>query len=91
MRRLIWQPKARAQLKAIILYIADRNYPAAMRLEASILHHIDHLRALPFIGRAGKLAGTRELVVHPNYILIYRVGEDVVEIIRVLHAHQQYP
>jgi toxin ParE1/3/4 len=91
MRRLIWQPKARAQLKAIILYIADRNYPAATRLEASILHHVDHLRALPFIGRAGKLAGTRELVVHPNYILIYRVGEDVVEIIRVLHAHQQYP
>jgi toxin ParE1/3/4 len=37
------------------------------------------------------LAGTRELVVHPNYILIYLVGEDVVEIIRVLHAHQQYP
>ena len=91
MRHLIWQPKARAQLKGIILYIADRNYPAAIRLESSILHHVDYLRALPFIGRPGKVAGTRELVVHPNYILIYRVGEEAVEIIRVLHAHQQYP
>ena len=91
MHHLIWQPKSRTQLKGIILYIADRNYSAAIRLESSILHYVDHLRALPFIGRPGKVAGTRELVVHPNYILIYRVGEEAVEIIRVLHAHQQYP
>jgi len=35
--------------------------------------------------------GTREAVVHPNYILIYRVGTDAVEIVSLVHARQQYP
>jgi toxin ParE1/3/4 len=34
--------------------------------------------------------GTREAVVHPNYILVYRVGE-CIEVLAVLHARQQYP
>jgi len=34
--------------------------------------------------------GTREAIVHPNYILVYRVGE-TIDILAVLHARQQYP
>jgi plasmid stabilization system protein ParE len=30
-------------------------------------------------------------VVHPNYILVYRVSEDAVIIVSVLHARQNYP
>ncbi len=41
--------------------------------------------------RTGRLPGTREAVVHPNYILVYRVGSDVVEVVNVLHSRQQYP
>jgi plasmid stabilization system protein ParE len=44
----------------------------------------------PFIHRPGRVTGTREAVVHPNYILIYRVAEQI-EILAVLHARQQYP
>jgi toxin ParE1/3/4 len=40
--------------------------------------------------RPGRDPGTREAVVHPNYLIIYRVG-DVIEILAVLHARQQYP
>jgi len=29
--------------------------------------------------------------VHPNYILIYRVVDGVVEILRVKHAAQKWP
>ncbi|HEY0622208.1 type II toxin-antitoxin system mRNA interferase toxin, RelE/StbE family [Sphingomonas sp.] len=39
----------------------------------------------------GRLADTRELIVHPNYILVYRVFEDRVRILRLLHARQLYP
>ena len=35
--------------------------------------------------------GTRELVAHPNYVIVYRVSETTVEIVNVLHARQQYP
>ena len=41
--------------------------------------------------RASRVPGTREAVVHPNYILIYRVVSDAVEIVNVIHSRQQYP
>ena len=41
--------------------------------------------------RTGRVTGTREAIVHPNYLLIYRVDEDAVVITAVLHARQQYP
>jgi plasmid stabilization system protein ParE len=41
--------------------------------------------------RAGRAGGTREAVVHPNYILIYRVTSNAVEIVSLVHARQEYP
>jgi len=35
--------------------------------------------------------GTREAVVHANYITIYRVTAEAVEIVSVVHARQLYP
>jgi len=35
------------------------------------------------MGRAGRVPGTRELVLHKNYIAIYRVRADDVEILRL--------
>lgn len=35
--------------------------------------------------------GTREAVVHPDYILIYEVGADALEIMRVILARREYP
>jgi len=34
--------------------------------------------------------GTREAIVHPNYIIIYRVGDSVI-VVAVMHARQCYP
>jgi plasmid stabilization system protein ParE len=41
--------------------------------------------------RRGRIAGTREAVVHPNYILIYEVGVGVLEIRSVIHSRREYP
>jgi plasmid stabilization system protein ParE len=30
-------------------------------------------------------------VVRPNYVMVYRVLPDAVELLRVLHATQQWP
>ncbi|MFY1838461.1 type II toxin-antitoxin system RelE/ParE family toxin [Achromobacter xylosoxidans] len=48
---------------------------------------IDH----PGPGRPGRVAGTRELVAHPNYLLIYDVTNDLVRMLRVLPAARQWP
>jgi len=45
----------------------------------------------PYLYRFGRVPGTRELIAHPNYILVYRVAADAVEVVNVLHARQQYP
>jgi toxin ParE1/3/4 len=41
--------------------------------------------------RPGRIPGTREAVVHPNYIVVYRVTAEAVEIVSVVHARQEYP
>lgn len=43
----------------------------------------------PKLHKAGRVKGTREIVVRPNYGMVYRVTGDVVEVMRVLHAAQQ--
>lgn len=87
---LIWLPEARADLHRITAYVADRNPSAAERLGQAIEHTADRLPDHPLIHRPGRIPGTREAIVHPNYILVYRVAE-AIEILAVLHARQQYP
>lgn len=40
----------------------------------------------PGMGKAGRVPGTRELVLHKNYIAIYRMRGDHVEILRLHHV-----
>lgn len=91
MRRLDWSAEARSDLHDIISYISDRNPSAAERMLALIEHTAEQLPTHPFLYRPGRVAGTREVVVHPNYILVYRVTEEIVGVLAVLHARQQYP
>ncbi len=46
---------------------------------------------MPYLFRLGRVPDTREHVVHPNYIVVYQVGDEVIDILRVLHSRQQYP
>ncbi len=89
--RLIWRGTALNQLKAIISYIAERNVAAARRLQEDIPACAERLPDHPFMYRRGRVPDTREAVVHPNYILVYHVGSDTIEIVSVLHSRRQYP
>ncbi|MDR6848643.1 addiction module RelE/StbE family toxin [Sphingomonas sp. BE270] len=91
MLRLVWRPKARRDLLDIAAFIRQRNPVAAQRLAALIRDAAERLPEHPYVHRPGRVPGTREAVVHPNYILIYRVLADTVEVITVLHARQKYP
>ncbi len=86
-----WNAKALDELDVIAGYIAQFNPIAAESLqyliEASVLPLSEH----PYLYRPGRVAGTRELVVHPNYIVVYRVLTDQVEVVGILHAAREYP
>lgn len=86
-----WKLDAQDDLATIIDYIEQRNDSAARELQAAIVHAAENLPAMPYLFRPGREPGTRECVVHPNYILVYRVGKDAIEVLRVLHSRQQYP
>ena len=88
---LIWLEPALEQLETILDYIAARNEDAARRLQLAIETCAEGLADRPFMYRPGRVPGTREAVVHPNYILVYRVTAEAVEIVSVVHARQQYP
>ncbi|MFA9217212.1 MAG: type II toxin-antitoxin system RelE/ParE family toxin [Sphingomonadaceae bacterium] len=49
------------------------------------------LANFPLMGRLGRVAGARELVIHSHYIVPYRVREDAVEILRVQHVARRWP
>jgi toxin ParE1/3/4 len=90
---LVWTQDAREQLAGIVEYIAVRagNPPAARRIKERIEDAVERLPGHPFLYRKGRVPGTREAVVHPNYIVVYRVGATAIEIVGVLHSRQQYP
>lgn len=89
--RLLWRASALDDLEAAISYIAERNPAAAIRLQDAIEACAERLAEHPFLYRTGRVAGTREAVVHPNYILMYRVTSDAVEIVNLVHARREYP
>jgi toxin ParE1/3/4 len=89
--RIVWSQRARDRLIEIAGYVAERDADAAARLWQRLVEVTGPLSDHPYIYRPGRVGGTRELVVHPNYIIVYRVLEDSVEIDNILHARRQYP
>lgn len=86
-----WSEPALDDLATIIGYIAERNPRAADalldRIESAVLPASEH----PYVFPGGRVAGTREIVAHPNYIVIYQVKTDCIEVLSVLHSRQEYP
>jgi len=90
---LAWKKLARNDLIKIVKHIAQDNPDAAEKLADDIEEKAVNLRENPKIGREGIRRGTHVMVLHPNYILIYRVlaKKKVVEILRVKHASRALP
>jgi len=82
---------ALADRVAIMVYIAQDNPTAASDLDLEFEAKTESARRRPKLYKVGRVKGTREIVVRPNYIMVYRVQGDVVEVLRVLHAAQQWP
>lgn len=89
--RLVWTIRASLDRKQIREYIAEDNPAAALALDELISEKGSRLVDHPGLGRPGRVPGTRELVVHQNFILIHDTAGDRVRILRVLHAARQWP
>lgn len=45
----------------------------------------------PMLGRAGKIQGTRELVLHESYRLVYEIGGETVWMLALVHTARRWP
>lgn len=86
-----WTRQATWDLIDIIDYVEIRNSSAAFDLHELLVQAADKLPHMPYLFRRGRIGGTREYVVHPNYILIYEVKSTQIDIVRILHAKREYP
>ncbi len=89
---LRWTPEASADLEHITNYLFEKAPEHAVRLVREIYDAPGALLNFPHRGRPGRRDGTRELVLSPlPYIVVYRVTDEVIQILRVLHGALRWP
>lgn len=88
-----WRPKAFEDRDKLFDYIAQDDANAALEFDDLIERRTDVLPDHPELYRLGRVRGTREMVLSPNYVLVYRVKQKacVIEIVRIVGARQSYP
>ena len=90
---IIWSPEAIEDLVSLRAYISEEDPAAARRVVFRIIQSIEQLLPdNPQIGRAGRVPGTRELIIPRSpYIVPYRLQRTTIQILRVYHGARRWP
>jgi toxin ParE1/3/4 len=100
MTRLRWTEPASADFLGIVEWLKARNPAAAARVGRRILNDAEQLTNFAYLGKPGRSADTRELVVTRfPYLIVYTIEPDeavteqpqTVVILRVLHGAMRWP
>ncbi|MHB8302310.1 MAG: type II toxin-antitoxin system RelE/ParE family toxin [Acidobacteriaceae bacterium] len=87
-----WTTLALQRLREARLYIEVENPRTASAIGSRIEEGVDRLALFPEMGRTGRRAGTRELVIPAtNFIVAYRVMADTIDVLAVLHGARKWP
>jgi len=87
--RVEWTQRALRTVDAIGDYIAKDNPKRAITFTHELFCHVDRLARLPQMGRPGERSDVREIVIHTNYLVSYRLRPDKVEIVDIWQSAQQ--
>jgi len=90
--KIVWRPRADADLDRIFHYIAKDNPRAAIALDDEFKAKAAIAARHPELYRPGRIPGTREIVVK-SWIMVYRVSKRpaAIVILRVIHGRRQWP
>ena len=87
-----WLQRALRNLQEEADYIAQDNPVAAAQVMMRIEEAVALLADNPSLGRAGRVPGTRELVISDTpYLVPYRVRGQSVDVLRVFHGRRRWP
>ncbi len=86
---LRWSETAAQDLISIYEYIAQDKPATAAAIVESIVQAAEQLEKYPALGHRGRSKGARELV-HPPFVIVYRVVEDIINVEAVFHGSRRY-
>jgi len=90
--RVRWTTPAADDLYNIVRHFQRDNPESAAAVAESLYDGCGNLRRFPHLGRKGRIAGTRELVFSGlPYIVVYRIQDQIVEVMRIYHGAQDWP
>lgn len=91
--RVLWTEHAERDRLDIFDHIAASNRYAAVKMDQRFSVAAAALAKWPRKAPPGRVAGTRELLVHEHYLLIYEIDDaaDVIHILAVLHTSRCWP
>lgn len=91
--RVLWTPAALQDRADIVDYIAIENPRAALGMDELFSEAVARLADFPRIGKPGLIPGTRELLPHQSYRLVYELDEagETVWILTLVHTARQWP
>ena len=76
----------------IFNFIEADNPAAAAKMRSTASRTAAERAAnFPHMARPGELAGTRELIPHPSYRIVYEVMDDAIYVHAVIHTSRQWP
>lgn len=88
---ITWKKRALNDRDKIFDYVAKTDAISAILLDDEIEQASGHAQTHPKMHRAGRKAGTREIVVRRAWIIVYRALPVRLEILRVLSSRKQWP
>jgi len=91
MLRITWSARAILDMSRIGRHIAADSPAHAAALLDRIEKGVLRLATYPKIGKMGTRPGTRVLVVHAHYLVVYRVLSDSIYILTIKHVARKWP
>lgn len=90
---IIWRQAAVNDLAAIHDYIAQDSPGAAAEVATELRAATQRLADYPsLLGRAGRVDGTRELVLTDlPYIIVFRIRDEQIRILALIHTSRLWP
>lgn len=88
---VLWTLEAEQDRRDIWNDIIADDPHAAVRMDLLFSDAANRLGTFPMLGKTGKIPGTRELIPHESYRLVYEISGDTVWVLSLVHTARQWP
>lgn len=89
--KVIWTQEAELDRDDVLDFIALDNVAAAIQMDELFSDAAAQLVDFPTMGRPGRIAGTRELIPHESYCIVYEIKDSTIWVLALVHTARQWP